>query len=655
MDTIWTDEKIPFDTLVLHPANVRAKSPDTYAPENIADITATLPAMGLIHPLAVQKLDGKWGILAGGRRFAALSALVADKAQKAFTKKMLIDCRVLPEDCDATTAISLAENITQAEMSPIDQYEAYARMIEIDGQGVDDIAKTFGTTAASVKGRLRYGLVHPDIRDAVRAREITIDVMKAFADHPSQDVQLEVFKMITDGDMHASPYTIRNILKSRGLQVSDDLGAFVLEAYKEQGGSVSEDLLVENSVLTDMELVDAVLLNKLHDAAEAERARLGFAWADADTEHDYNALAAFGRVYRSERDLDAKTQSKVDKITAEIEALEEKRDAEDVSDEDYDALYDKIEALTEQVDDLSYGYSKEDLARAGVMATWLNNDVHFTIGLVRPEEKAQPTGGSSDTSEASEPASDELVYSQSLSADLKTERAMALGLALAEHPELATDLTLFKLVTDVVTTGMSVTHSFDIRASVEHRQHDRMDEIDQTASTQMNAIFEALDLKWCVETKSPAEQFAAFRILSDKAKQALVAYAAALTVRPAFANCETSDGLMHAVEAEALPDLRAYWTPNAAFFGRVSGKAKLLRIISEDLGLPGEAVNLASSKKAEIVAFLDTLFAAPFATLTQEQQDAVAAWCPPHMQTRPAPEQKVVPIKGKTKAKAKAA
>ena len=650
MDTIWTDEKIPFDKLVLHPANVRSKSPDAYTLENIADIMATLPQMGLIHPLAVQKLDGKWGILAGGRRFAALTALVGDKAQKTFTKKMTIDCRVLPEDCDATTAISLAENITQADMSPIDQYEAYARMIEIDGQGVEDIAKTFGTTTAAVKGRLRYGLVHQDIRDAVRAKDITIDVMKAFADHPSQDVQLEVFKMVMNDDMHVSSYTIRNMLKSRGLQVSDDLGAFVLDAYKDQNGAVAEDLLVENSVLTDMELVEAVLLNKLHDAAEMKRKRLGFAWADADTTHDHTEMAKFGRVYTSPLDLDEKTQSKVDKLNAEIEALEAKRDAEDVSDDDWDALNAQIEALSETSDELSYGYSEEDLARAGVMATWLNGDVHFSVGLVRPEDEKSAAAKSEATGAADIP-NDELVYSQGLSSDLQTERAMALGLALAEHPELATDLTLFKLVTDVVTTGMSVTHGVDIRASVAHRSHDRMDEIDQTSGVRMNEIFEALDLTWCVETLSPAEQFPAFRQLPAKDKQALVAYATALTVKSNFASCETRDSLMNAVEAEALPDLRAHWTPNAAFFGRIQGKPKLLRIISDDLGLPNEALNLTSAKKADIVAFLDKLFAEPFATLTEDQQNAVAAWCPPHMQTLPAPAQKVVAMKGKAKRK----
>ena len=71
--------------LIVHPANVRSKSPEEYAPENIAHLTASIGVLGIILPLLVQKIDGKYGVLAGGRRRAALNELVADKTAKGFT------------------------------------------------------------------------------------------------------------------------------------------------------------------------------------------------------------------------------------------------------------------------------------------------------------------------------------------------------------------------------------------------------------------------------------------------------------------------------------------------------------------------------------------------------------------------------------------
>ena len=500
--------------LTSHPANVRSNSPETYEPEAIAHLAASIGVLGIIQPLLVQKIDGQFGVLAGGRRRAALNELVADKTAKGFTNKTKIECRLVPDDCDVTTALSLAENITQAPMNAIDEFEAFARMMEVDGQSPDTIAKTFGTTIAAVKGRLRYGLIHPDIRAAARAKTITLDTMKAFADHPSQVVQLEVFEAMTSDDSYVQAYTVRQALKTRGVQVSDDIGAFVREDYEARGGPIAADLLEEHSVLEDTELVETILFEKLNAAAEEARKQVGFAWADAVVSYDYATMAE---------------------------------------------------------------------------------------------------------------------YPASLTQDLKTERAMALGAAMTLHPEATLDLTLFKLVTDVLAT-MSVTHGIKVEARKEYRSHAKMDEIDGTSLEQVAEAHGALDLSWADEAKSPADQFASFRALEAGEKAKLVAYATASTTQSCFARSIKSDSLMHDFEIEVMPDIRAHWTPNAALFNRFK-KTWLLEILGEELGLAQEAVTLASMSKKEIVAFCDKLFAEPFATLTEAQHAAVAAWCPPMMQT----------------------
>ena len=89
------------------------------------------------------------------------------------------------------------------------------------------------------------------------------------------------------------------------------------------------------------------------------------------------------------------------------------------------------------------------------------------------------------------------------------------------------------------------------------------------------------------------------------------------------------------IARQIVPDLRAVWRPTGgAFFGRLK-KSVLLGIIARDLRLPEEAARLASEKKTAIVDFLERLFAAPFATLTAEQREAVETWCPPGMEIEP--------------------
>ncbi|MCR8550004.1 ParB/RepB/Spo0J family partition protein [Salipiger sp. P9] len=620
--------------LGIHPANVRARSPETYAPEDIADLQASIAVLGLLQPLLVQEIDGVFGVLAGGRRHAALRTLVADKSAKGFTARTKVECRLVPDDCDLTTAVSLAENITQAPMSAIDEFEAFARMMEVDGQTLESIAATFGTTVAAVKGRLRYGLIHPDIRAAARAKSITLDVMKAFADHPSQEVQREVFEALTREDGYLQAYTVRSALKSRGVQVSDDIGAFVREEYEARGGAIAADLLDEHSVLEDTALVETILLEKLTAAAEQARADAGFAWAEAVIRYDYASMAEYGRVYPGPVDPDERGQARLDQIIAELETLEREMETKDLEDEAYRALYDKVDDLESEARGLQEAYSADDLARAGVIAAWSNGQVTCHVGLVRPEDKvaSSDSNPAPTTNVTGAGESDEISYPASLTEDLKTERAMALGAAMAMHPEATLDLTLFKLVTDVLGHGMSVTHAIKVDARQEYRSHAKMEEIDGTSLDQVAEAHDALDLSWADEAKSPADQFALFRALDAGEKAKLVAYAAAATTQPCFARDRRHDSLMHDFEAEIMPDIRAHWTPNAALFNRFK-KAWLLKILGEELGLAQEAVTLASSTKKEVVAFCDKLFAEPFATLTDAQRAAVAAWCPPMMQT----------------------
>lgn len=632
MTRVFEHISVAINTLIPHPANVRSKSPEAYEPENIAHLTASISVLGLIQPLLVQKLDGKFAVLAGGRRYAALKELVDDKAAKGFTAKTKIDCRLVPEDCDVTTALSLAENVTQAPMNAIDEFEAFARMMEVDGQTPETIAKTFGTTVAAVKGRLRYGLIHPDIRAAARAKTITLDTMKAFADHPSQEVQREVFEALTKEDGYLQAYTVRQTLKTRGVQVSDDIGAFVRAEYEARGGAIAADLLEEHSVLEDADLVNAILLEKLTTAAEAARANMGFAWAHAMLRYDYAVIANYDRVYAGPVEPDTVGQERLDAITEELEKLQLEMEDESLAVEVYNDLYDKVDALEAEARDLQEAYSAEDLARAGVIASWNNGQVALHVGMVRPGDKPEASGGASGTGDGkTEAASDEITYPASLSEDLKTERAMALGAAMVLHPEATLDLSLFKLVSDVL-DSRTVTQAIKVDARKEYRTHAKMDEIDGTSLEQVASAHDALDLSWADEAMSPAERFAIFRTLDWQQKAKLVAYATASTTQSCFARSRQSDSLMHDFEIEVMPDIRAHWRPNAALFNRFK-KAWLLKIIGEELGLAQEAVTLASSSKKEIVAFCEKLFAEPFATLTDAQRAAVAAWCPPMMQT----------------------
>ena len=261
---------------------------------------------------------------------------------------------------------------------------------------------------------------------------------------------------------------------------------------------------------------------------------------------------------RSPVEPDEKGQKRVDEITAELEQLEREMENESLEDDGLQrALREGRRVGGRSPRDLQEAYSEEDLARSGVIASWSNGQVSLHVGLVRPEDKVESSGkasGALGTKGATD--SDEITYPASLTEDLKTERAMALGAAMAMHPEATLDLTLFKLVTDVLTSGMGVTQAFKVDARQEYRSHAKMDEIDGTSLEQVAEAHDALDLSWADEAKSPADQFALFRALDAGEKAKLVAYATAATTQSCFARDRQRDSLMHDFEVEIMPDIR---------------------------------------------------------------------------------------------------
>ncbi len=643
-----TDIEIAIKDLVLHDLNARAGSPETYEADDIASLAASIATLGLLNPLIVQKTGKVWGVIAGGRRRAALMHLVNDRQAKEWTMRTRVRCRSLPDDTAAATAITVAENVTQKAMDPLDEFEAFARMMETGGHSPESIAAMFGVERRRVVDRLRFGRIHPDIRAAARVRDITLDAMKAFAEHPDQTVQKDVFDAMQGSYMQA--WTIRDKLRNRGVKMGDAIARLVADDYRAANGDIVADLIEEDSILTDETLVERLLMEKLQAHAEAERARMGFAWAQAMRHVDYKTLQEFGRVYPGAVDPTGEAVERCEAIANRLAELDEARDAamDDFSgdeghpDEGLDlaAIDEEYEQLNEEYERLTMGFSETDLSRVGVIAYWERGDIQTVEGLIRPEDRqdrkpeADRTGDATDASRASDASdasdADALVLADSLKADLKTEQAAVIGTALASDPDLAHDLLLFKTIADLLGRAGTVSYSFGVTASIADRPHAKPDEVDGQAAATLAELFDGLDLTWWADGKSMPERFEAFRSVDPGMKSRIVAVALADAVKPT--GFGYSEGLMAHVASQLVPDLRAVWRPTGgAFFGRLK-KSVLLGLIARDLALPEEAARLASEKKSAIVDFVESLFAAPFATLTPEQREAVETWCPPGME-----------------------
>jgi ParB/RepB/Spo0J family partition protein len=163
-----TLREIPLNKLVPSAANVRK----TGASTGIEELAASIAAYGLLQNLSVRPVldgenaeTGKFEVVAGARRFAAMKLLAK---QKKVPKAAPVPCIV--QAASDPTEIGLAENFYQLPMHPADQYEAFAKLHGEQGMRADDIAARFGLTPIVVRQRLKLGADH---QDRGRSRTVT--------------------------------------------------------------------------------------------------------------------------------------------------------------------------------------------------------------------------------------------------------------------------------------------------------------------------------------------------------------------------------------------------------------------------------------------------------------------------------------------------
>lgn len=438
------ETRIALDKLTRDPLNVRK----TYSAEGIAELAASIKAVGLLKNLVVRKAKkrGKFYVTAGGRRFAAMQALVAagdlaaDYAARAIT-------------CSASEAleISLAENVTVDAMHPVDEFEAYSALVS-DRVPVAAIAARFGKTDAYVRQRMALARVSPRILQAYREEDCTFDVVAAFTvsdDHARQD---EVWASLNQWNRH--PQTIKRLLAGNAIAAGDRRVTFLggLAAYEAAGGPVRRDLFdisADAGYALDEAMLERLLATKLDAEAETIRAE-GWAWVEVHPSFEWQDLQAFQRIDPQPMDLTDEQSASLDALLTERDELEITLDS--VGDAEAGSREARIEALGGLIEALTESrFTPADMAEAGALVVMsYRGDLDVHRGLRRPEERKAATPAERTDADGDEAPEQELTeqpvpapspvtiaHPAVLVADLTAQKTAALRVELANNPDVA--------------------------------------------------------------------------------------------------------------------------------------------------------------------------------------------------------------------------
>lgn len=144
--------------------------PNQYQPRKVFDQTEiqelaqTISEHGLLQPIVVREFrPGEYEIIAGERRFRAVKLLEWEKIP-AIVEKM----------SDAESAsLALIENLQRAQLSPVEEAQAYKQLMEFNNLTQAALAKGMGKSQSFVANKLRLLKLIKPVQNAILDGRIT--------------------------------------------------------------------------------------------------------------------------------------------------------------------------------------------------------------------------------------------------------------------------------------------------------------------------------------------------------------------------------------------------------------------------------------------------------------------------------------------------
>lgn len=567
---------IPFTELFLSPENMRkAKT----AKKADLELKASIKAQGLIQNLVVSaKTDKGYAVEAGGRRYVQISELINEGH---FSSDEKFPVRVLKKG-ESAKEVSLAENLVRAPSNPVDEFEAFAYLNEKDGYSVGDIAARYGRSKRYVQQQLRLALVAPEIREAARSGDISIEELQAFTVTDNNELQLEVFGQLKKSYKSYNRIgvsKIKSMLSEEAPDNEDKRVRYVgLKAYKKAGGTTVSDLFENKTLVLDKELLDQLANEKL----EAENAGLAseWKWVTFDANYSVHDIYYMPKIEKDELPKSHNLLKKLKKLEAKQEEVYKvyiSEDCTEKTEEEYDELGLKIEDLEEEIESLKLFKEGEKQFAGCVVTISREGEPVVYSGLVLDEDVKQLNSFRSGTIDGVDGESTEEeggkkeekpMYSQAVLDEIGVHRTSVAQLAIAKDVKLGSDLMMFNVCFEVL-GKWEFSAPLEVSVKERFRSSDAKFIEETKAREEFLELGASLDKGWIKEDR--LESFKSFRKLSSAVKSKLLAYCSAHSFNPVtYNNSDAEQKLCDYIFKDTKTTPSDYFRPTAKnFFKRI--------------------------------------------------------------------------------------
>ncbi|WP_078578656.1 nucleoid occlusion protein [Salipaludibacillus agaradhaerens] len=172
--------------------------PNRYQPrtvfhdDKIDELAQTIKTHGIIQPIVVRERNGRFEIIAGERRWRAVTKLGWEH----------IPAVIKDLDDTKTASVALIENLQREGLTSIEEAMAYAKLLELHGLTQESLAQRLGKGQSTVANKLRLLNLPASVQDALLNRRITERHARALIGLKDKEKQEKVLEKVIEQELN---------------------------------------------------------------------------------------------------------------------------------------------------------------------------------------------------------------------------------------------------------------------------------------------------------------------------------------------------------------------------------------------------------------------------------------------------------------------
>ncbi|MBA7559582.1 ParB/RepB/Spo0J family partition protein [Candidatus Atribacteria bacterium 1244-E10-H5-B2] len=209
--------------------------------EKMEELKGSIKKHGIIQPIVVRKMANGYEIVAGERRLKAVKEIGLKK----------IPAIIKSINNEKSLEIALVENIQREDLNPVEQANAFKRLIDEFKLTQQELAEATGKSRALVTNTIRLLKLNPDIQKNISEGKISFGHAKLLLSIEDEEVQKAVCDRIISNDLSVrdTERLIKNIEKVQKKQFK--VKNITIERFPEVEGKLRDILGTKISILYD--------------------------------------------------------------------------------------------------------------------------------------------------------------------------------------------------------------------------------------------------------------------------------------------------------------------------------------------------------------------------------------------------------------------